>query len=310
MDALDLDLVRLLREDARAPYVELARRVGVSEKTVRQRVARLVDSAGLRFRAELDRPAGHVHVVFLLTTRAGCRLSEADRLAGLPAIDSVRLTSGDCDILAEASFASGSDALQFGEIELAAAPGIADVRTIPVIGEVRAGQLPSDERLRAFDTAAADLDSTEDVLDLACDAVAALYETQRVFAGLLATPESDIASAPLFSPAIRWRGLSSRYIAGIYENLRRGAGVPTGRSRGQHLFVADALDDPTFAKVADLVRAEGFRSFLSLPIMRAQRHLGNVNVYFDDVTRYDADLVAQGQELADLLAAHLERVAT
>jgi GAF domain-containing protein len=102
--------------------------------------------------------------------------------------------------------------------------------------------------------------------------------------------------------------LSSRYIAGIYDNLRRGRGVPTARSRGQHLFVADALDDPTFAGVADLVRAEGFRSFLSLPIMLEHRHLGNLNLYFDEVISYDPDLVAKGQELADVVAAHLDRV--
>jgi DNA-binding Lrp family transcriptional regulator len=308
MDRLDAELLKHLRDDGRVSNVELARRTGVTEKTVRQRIARLVEQHGLRFRAELDKPAAVSRVIYLVRTQAGHRLDEADRLAGLEQVDSVRMTSGYCDIVVEASFGSDTQALEFAARELDAAVGIARANVVQVIEAVRAGQVPSDARLLEFDHAAAALETVQDVLDLTCDVAGALMGARRVFAGLMTTPESDAASDPLFSHTLRWRGLSSRYIETIYGHIRTGQGVPTGNSRGRHLFVSDARSDPLFSPVAELVRAEGFRSFLSLPIMCDDAHLGNVNIYFDEVIDYDAASVSKAQELADRAGAHLARV--
>jgi DNA-binding Lrp family transcriptional regulator len=56
LDQTDLDILRLLLEDARRPYSEIAERVGVSPPTVSDRVDRL-QKAGViqRFTLDLDR---------------------------------------------------------------------------------------------------------------------------------------------------------------------------------------------------------------------------------------------------------------
>lgn len=48
MDDLDRRLVRLLRQDGRASFIDLARRTEVSEATVRARVKKLVDEGTIR----------------------------------------------------------------------------------------------------------------------------------------------------------------------------------------------------------------------------------------------------------------------
>ena len=46
MDAIDRQLIDLLRENARTPYAELARQVGLSAPAVHERVGKL-ESAGI-----------------------------------------------------------------------------------------------------------------------------------------------------------------------------------------------------------------------------------------------------------------------
>ena len=43
VDSLDRSILSFLRESARAPYVEIAKGVGVTERTVRTRIKRLED---------------------------------------------------------------------------------------------------------------------------------------------------------------------------------------------------------------------------------------------------------------------------
>jgi DNA-binding Lrp family transcriptional regulator len=287
--------------------VELARRVGVSEKTVRLRVARLVEQAGLRFRAELDDDGRATQVVYLVVTGPGKRLEVADRLARLDPVDSVRLTTGAFDIVVEASFDSDAAGLEFYVREVEAGPGVERSTSIHVIKTVRATSAAIAERLVGFHESAEEASTVEALLDLACDAASDELGADRVFAGLTdrsSSPDRD----PLFSPSSRWRGLSSRYIDALYRNMRANTLVPTLASRGQHLFIADAQTDPIFAPVANLAEAEGFHSFLTLPIRHEDEHLGSLNLYYDHVIPFSAERVSLGQELADAIGKHLQRV--
>jgi GAF domain-containing protein len=78
--------------------------------------------------------------------------------------------------------------------------------------------------------------------------------------------------------------------------------------RGQHLFVPDAPTDPLFARMADLVISEGFHTFLAVPVRSDDVPYGTMNLYYDTVIPYRAELVAQAQELADLLGKHVGRI--
>ena len=308
LQALDGRIMEILGEDGRISNVELARRVGVSEKTVRQRIARLVEHSGLRFHAELDDDGRATQVVYLVTTEPGQRLVVADRLARLPNIDSVRLTTGGYDMVIEASFDSDADALEFFVRDIEAGTGVERSTSLHVIKSVRATGPAANDRFADFNARASTITTIEGLLDLACDVAGSELGTTRVFAGMAVYPESEIATDPLFSRSLRWRGLSSRYIDAIYRNVRAHSLVPTVASRGQHLFVADAETDPLFAQVADLVRAEQFHSFLSLPIRHNEALLGSLNLYYDTVIPFNAERIAQGQELADVVGKHLARL--
>lgn len=310
LQPLDHRMLEVLREDGRISNVDLARKVGVSEKTVRQRIARLVDRSGLRFRAELESAPAGTQVVYLLTAMPGQRLVVADRLARLRPVSSVRLTTGTYDIVVEAAFDSDAVALEFYVHEIETGPGIARSVPVHVIKSVRATSAPeTDAPFREFDAAAGALGSVDALLDLACDVAEEEFGTARVFAGLMATDGAADRTAPAPERHLRWRGLSSRYIDAIFRNLRAHTVVPTEASRGQHLFVADARTDPLFAAVADLVTAEGFRSFLSLPIRHGEVPLGALNLYYNTVVPFDAEQVARAQELADAVGNHVARVA-
>ncbi|NJE47873.1 AsnC family transcriptional regulator, partial [Thermococcus sp. GR7] len=48
LDTLDRSILRILQEDGRASYSEIARRIGVPESTVRLRVKKLVERGVIR----------------------------------------------------------------------------------------------------------------------------------------------------------------------------------------------------------------------------------------------------------------------
>lgn len=305
LQPLDRRILDILREDGRISNVELARSVGVSEKTVRQRIARLVDQAGLRFRAEIEDAGSSTQVVFLINTGPGQRLVVADRMAQQPPVDSVRLTTGGYDIVVEASFDSDAEALEFFVRDVEAGDGVERALSIHVIKSVRASSGQHVEgTFERFEAAAARLDAPEALLDLACEAAGAQMGTNRVFAGMMRSRLDPERGEPLFNPCVRWRGLSSRYIDAIF----RSDSSPIQASRGQHLFVSDARTDPLFAPILDLVLAEGFQSFLSLPIHHNDEYLGHLNLYYSTVVPFDIERVAQGQELADAVGKHLRRI--
>lgn len=305
LQPLDRRILDILREDGRISNVELARSVGVSEKTVRQRIARLVEHAGLRFRADIEDSGSATQVVFLINTSPGQRLVVADRMAQQRPVDSVRLTTGGYDIVIEASFESDAEALEFFVRDVEAGDGVERALSIHVIKSVRASTGPQTEgTFERFEAAAARLDAPEALLDLACEAASAEMGTNRVFAGMMRSRLDLDRGDPLFNPCVRWRGLSSRYIDAIFQSDRS----PIQASRGQHLFVSDARTDPLFAPILDLVLAEGFQSFLSLPIHHNDEYLGHLNLYYNTVVPFDIERVAQGQELADAVGKHLRRI--
>ncbi|HHI01394.1 MAG TPA: Lrp/AsnC family transcriptional regulator, partial [Thermococcus litoralis] len=67
MDEIDKNILKLLQEDGRMSYSEIARRIGVPESTVRLRVKRLIEEGIIRKFAALINPfkAGYTIVAFI-----------------------------------------------------------------------------------------------------------------------------------------------------------------------------------------------------------------------------------------------------
>ncbi|MEG8183184.1 AsnC family transcriptional regulator [Nocardia terpenica] len=306
LDALDKQIFGLLAENGRMSNLEIAAQVGVSEKTVRQRIRRLIDRDGMRVVATMDRTAPPSRLIVLVRVESGQRFVVADRLASMPEVDEVHLTTGGYELIVLASFDSDSDALEFYVRHIEQGPGIAESVSTHVVETINHGTARPDH-FEQFDKQASKVASMTELLDLACDVATASLGADRVHVadGNIGPTEPTPSPCP---PTMRWRGLSSRYVEEIcLQGQAEGVVLPNVVKHNQHVFVADARTDPLFRSVADLVVSEGFRSWLGLPVCTGGTRRGTLCLYWNTIITYREDLVLRAQELADILGKHLPR---
>lgn len=104
LDATDQGLLAMLRANARAPVVELARRLGVSRATVQNRMRRLEQEgviAGytVRITSEIKRPA--VRALMSIRAESAREARVVDSLRGDPNVAAIHHTTGRWDLIAE-----------------------------------------------------------------------------------------------------------------------------------------------------------------------------------------------------------------
>jgi Lrp/AsnC family transcriptional regulator, regulator for asnA, asnC and gidA len=115
MDRLDNSLIAELANDARRSNIDLSRKLGVSEKTVRRRITRLVER-GIISWAVIPDPAklGYsVRAFILLEVEAPHVDDITQSLASCSNVDFVALCTGPFDILFGAWFASSASMAKF-----------------------------------------------------------------------------------------------------------------------------------------------------------------------------------------------------
>ena len=99
----DQALLTLLRENARRPVADLARRLGLARTTVQARIERLESSgviSGYTLRTSAQaRPPLQATVLISIEPRSGPEVLA--RLRGLPGVEVVHTTSGRFDLLAQ-----------------------------------------------------------------------------------------------------------------------------------------------------------------------------------------------------------------
>lgn len=133
MDELDQRIIELLKRDARMSNTEIARKLGVSEGAVRNRLKKLVESGVIRrFTVELGEGVG-VEAIVLIRAEANetKRVArEAKKLA-----QSVFETSGEYDIAAQV-WASDVDSLNTIVDRIRAIKGVVNTATlIKLVGD-------------------------------------------------------------------------------------------------------------------------------------------------------------------------------
>jgi Lrp/AsnC family leucine-responsive transcriptional regulator len=103
LDAKNIALLRLLRDDPRRPISELARRVGMSGPAVRERVQRLEEAGVIRgYRLDIDPQAIGLPIAAIIRVRpAPGQLQRIAELArDMPNVTEChRITGDDCFIL-------------------------------------------------------------------------------------------------------------------------------------------------------------------------------------------------------------------
>ncbi|MFF2846230.1 Lrp/AsnC family transcriptional regulator [Streptomyces sp. NPDC058001] len=130
IDELDRSIMQTLTRDGRTPYTALARELGVSEATVRQRVSRLQDSGALRIVA-LCNPLtlGHQSVRLMIRVRDLTPRAVAKSLAGMPMINHVALCAGSQDIFLEGTCRDQAQLVQLLD-EIRMLPGVSRVQVL------------------------------------------------------------------------------------------------------------------------------------------------------------------------------------
>ncbi len=152
IDALDAKIVELLQADGRQPNTAIARRLGVSEVTVRKRIARLIKDRVIQVGAWTEPlKIGYQVYAHIEIKAEPARVEEvADRLARLPEIFFLGICTGAFDIFAAALLRSREDMYEFMTKRLNRVPGIQGTSTSFMIRIVkREYQVPllvTDER--------------------------------------------------------------------------------------------------------------------------------------------------------------------
>jgi DNA-binding Lrp family transcriptional regulator len=100
VDTLDRAILSVLRDSARAPYVDIAKSVGVTERTVRTRMRRLEDGGVIRGYTVREAGIG-LSALIRLKVGQGTEIGTlAGEFAGWPGVESVFEISGDADLVA------------------------------------------------------------------------------------------------------------------------------------------------------------------------------------------------------------------
>jgi len=135
IDELDERIIEELRNDGRRSHAELARRLGVAESTVRNRVQRLLGDGYMQVVAltNLNRLGYSLEVLINVQVMAGHLMEVADTLAAMEEVRYLGLTTGSYDILASASFHSTDELYRFVTERLNKTPGIWRTQTSQVL---------------------------------------------------------------------------------------------------------------------------------------------------------------------------------
>lgn len=139
LDATDVGIVSLLQRDGRLPNIEIARQLGVAEGTVRKRLERLLDDGVLRVVGVPDpAKAGYpVETLMGIQVELGRATDVARRLAEMPEVRLVAISTGAYDIFVSAVFASGDQVLEFLTEKVAGIAGVRRTETFHVLKVVK-----------------------------------------------------------------------------------------------------------------------------------------------------------------------------
>lgn len=104
MDEMDQKIIAILTADGRAGNNTIARELGVSEGTIRNRVRKLCESGLLRVSAKINPESVPDRQLFLLGVKVSaskdlCKIAEA--IAALNEVQSVCITTGRYDLIVE-----------------------------------------------------------------------------------------------------------------------------------------------------------------------------------------------------------------
>jgi DNA-binding Lrp family transcriptional regulator len=317
-DELDAAIVQLLSGDGRLTNLEIARRLGSTESTVRRRVTRLMQDQGFRIVGGIQGEARQTQMVFFVHTQPGRRVDAADRLIAHGCVRRVYLMTGGYDLIVQASFDSDGDALDFLVNELEVANDVVSVQTGHIlkqldpagVSRVRAdrahGTSGPDAALRELLLNAAGTREVTALVELACDGARRGFGVAEA-AVYLRNPEESPRST-----LVGRSGLAAELDGAILAACHSGS-QQTLRNFNRlmdshvHVYVEDTAGDPVLDGLNDVFQRSGVRSMLYLPLLSGEGLIGVLMLYSTAPRHYEDDEIVLAQAFADQLAIAIAR---
>jgi Lrp/AsnC family transcriptional regulator for asnA, asnC and gidA len=130
LDAVSKSIIEQLQEDGRQSYATIAKRVGLSEAAVRQRVQRLLDQEVMQIVAVTD----PLQVGFARQAMIGLRVdgdlvTVGDALTAMPEVSYVVTTAGSFDLLAEVVCEDDNELFELLTRRIRVLPGVQSTET-------------------------------------------------------------------------------------------------------------------------------------------------------------------------------------
>ncbi len=138
-DELDLAILELLRSDGRKPYTEIAQALSVSEGTVRNRVARLLEKGVMQIVGLID----PIRMGFDAPAIIGVNIHNADveevarQIAQFPEVSYLIMVSGGFDLIIEVICRDREHFTQFLNQQLRKIPGVAQTESFFILRTVK-----------------------------------------------------------------------------------------------------------------------------------------------------------------------------
>ena len=125
LDALDREIIELLKADGRSSFTEIAKRLKIPEATARYRVQRLLQSGAITVHAYPNpERLGTPHIMIVqLSVANGLINCVAQTLAEFEEVHFIAVTGGQYNIIIDVYFGSHEELLGFYE-KLSNIPGI------------------------------------------------------------------------------------------------------------------------------------------------------------------------------------------
>lgn len=135
LDDLDTQIVQILHQDGRIAFTEIAKQVGVSEATIRNRVQRLLESNAIKIQAYLNPDKlgfKNIALVELKLTDLVTAQQVAKELTTLNSVSYVAFVTGEYDLFLEVTYDTHETLLNF-LAELSVKPEVTNTKTITVL---------------------------------------------------------------------------------------------------------------------------------------------------------------------------------
>jgi len=130
LDDAAKNIIQLLQRDGRASYAEIAKKVGLSEAAVRQRVGKLTDAGIMQIVAVTEPSQLGFHRQAMIGIRVqGDARAIAKKLKSIEQVDYLVLTTGRFDILAEIVCVDDHELREILHGSIRTTPGVIDTET-------------------------------------------------------------------------------------------------------------------------------------------------------------------------------------